>query len=151
MFRVLKTNGTGRYYTSFIGDRQYVYSFKNYQDAEMCRDFLIRHKKKYSIYPSINCGQKAKKVLKDPVEDYDIIIDEEPADVFETMCMLNNVGIAEIKYFNYTYDNYKFSIHLSTSNLIETDYFAYSIPVLNRLLRGGSSTGEDSEHLGGQD
>ena len=147
MFRVLKTNGTGRYYTSFIGDRQFVYSFKNPRHAEMCRDFLLEHKKRYSIYPSINCGEKPKKVIKDPVEDYDIIIEEEPADVFETMCMLNNLSIAEIKYFNYTQDNSKFTINLTTSRLIDTDYFAYSIPVLNRLLIGGSSTEENSEHL----
>ena len=148
MVKVLKTSGTGRYYTSFIGKRQYVYSFKNTQDAELCRQFLLEHKKRYSMFPRINCGLFAKSIAKDSIKDDDIIL-EETTPKFETMCLLNNVGIVELKYFNYTYTNSSYSINLSTSNITPNDYFAYSIPVLNRLLLE-SPTDEDSTHFGVQ-
>ena len=146
MVKVLKTSGTGRYYTSFIDDRQFVYSFKNQQDAEMCREFLLEHKRRYSIYPRINCGLFAKKVLKDPVKDNDILI-EEVDPKFESMCLLNNLGIIELTYFNYTYTKSSFSINLSTSKITSHDYFDYSIPVLNHLLSIGYPTDEHSEHF----
>ena len=133
MLKVLKTNGTGRYYTSFIGDKQHVYCFKIKEDAEMCRNFILDYKKRHSMFPRINCGLFSKKVIKDPIEDTDILIEDAGPD-FESTCLLNKVGLVELKYFNYTYTNSSYSINLATSRLISNDEFEYSIPVLNNLL-----------------
>jgi hypothetical protein len=150
MLKVLKTNGTGRYYTSFIGSKQHVYCFKVKEDAEMCRDFILDYKKRHSMFPRINCGLFSKSILKDSPKDTDILI-EDVGPKFETMCFLNKVGIVEVKYFNYTYTNSSYSINLSTSRLISNDELDYSIPNLNRLFSASPSIDDDSAHFGARD
>ena len=86
------------------------------------------------MYPRINCGLFAKKILRDPEEDIDI---KTEGVEFETMCVIHNMGIVELKYFDYKYTNKNYSIDITTSRFLSFEQFDCNVPILNSLLTLG--------------
>jgi hypothetical protein len=134
LLRVLKTNGTGRYYSSIIENRQYVLAFSNYKAANKCRQFVTEHKKRFSCFPRINLENRVLHMAQDDLSDTHVYIDEDAED-FMIRCAMHNMYIAELSFFDYTYENDVFSVDLTTSRILyPSEEYTYSINTLNSLL-----------------
>jgi hypothetical protein len=133
ILRVIRTNGTGRYYSSMIENKQYILAFSNYKMADRCRKFITEHKKQFSCFPRINIGNRSLHTAPDDTSDTHVYIDEDTGE-FMDKCVMYKMHIAELSYFDYTYKNDAFTVDLTTSRFLESDVLDYSINVLNSLL-----------------
>ena len=87
------------YYSSLINEKQYIYSFFNTVSTERCISFLTKYKEVNKTYPDLY----PQKIRKNKNENGNLTIKSEKYDIIKKECLLNNIGIIGITYFDYTY------------------------------------------------
>jgi len=112
--RVLK-NGP-KYYSSFIRDRQYIYSFIHDEPLRNCAKFVSEYKRYYKKYPPIdNLSLR----LQTKHEKYDDVhIEVADTEVLQRHCLMYNVGLLSIKKFEYSHGNGLFYVDISADNIL---------------------------------
>jgi hypothetical protein len=129
--------GEEEYYSSYLNDQRFIYSFLNLSAAKNCYSFLKKYKEVNKVYPDLHGT-----ILKKKEEDFFIYIDDEPLITLKKRCLLNNIGLVGISSFDYTYNNYLigkknvFNLNFSAVDLLENESLKLpdQIENLNYLL-----------------
>jgi len=87
-----------KYYSSFLNDDHYIYSFLTTHSAENCIKFLKKYKSVNNFYPDIELKSF---VAPSREVDYGLYIEEETVYNIKKKCFLNNIGIIAITDFEY--------------------------------------------------
>jgi hypothetical protein len=115
-------NNQDNYYSSLLGERQYIYAFLNVQAAKKCYQFLKKYKDVNGRYPDLHGSQKAIKPVTE--ESFTVYIDEEPLRGLKKRCSVNGIGLIGISEFDYTFidtildQKNVFSLNLSATDLL---------------------------------
>ena len=126
------------YYSRMINDKQCIFSFLNVESSKNCLSFLEKYKKIHKKYP---CPEQYKNTS--PLEnEFACYIDNKPIAVLKNRCLLNNIGLIGINYFDYTfYDNFAgeknvFNVNISSVDLLTNEKITVEdqIDQLNYLL-----------------
>ena len=112
--RVLK-NGP-RYYSSFIRERQHIYSFIRDEPLRNCAKFISDYKRYYKKYPPIdNLSPR----LTTRREKYDNVhVEVADTEVLQRHCLMYNVGLIAIDKFDYIFREGMFNISISADNIL---------------------------------
>lgn len=86
------------YYSGFLNENQYIYSFLNRSCAEKCMVFLKDYKRANGRYPDLTGNNQ----LIGHSGDLQIYVDEEFHWSIKNKCLLNSTGLMGIKDFEYT-------------------------------------------------
>ena len=112
--------GEDRYYSSFIENKHYIYSFTNPESARKCLQFLKEYNAKYGFYPDLYGDTSG---CKPP--NGEIYIDAEILDSLSYRCMVNSASLFGISEFDYTFvDSFMgqknvFNLSISGIDLLE--------------------------------
>jgi hypothetical protein len=87
-----------KYYSGFLNENQYIYSFLNRSCAEKCVLFLKDYKRANGRYPDLNGNNKS---IGLP-DDLQIYVDEEFHWSIRNKCLLNSTGLIGVNNFDYT-------------------------------------------------
>jgi len=130
-----------KYYSSFLYNKQHIYTFLNDTSIKECFNFLKEYKKIHGYYPDLN---KFNNKVTPRDCNLDIYIYTEELDSIKEKCMSNGVGLVGISSFGYSFDekflnkNDVFNISISAMDLITDknvqDYTDKQIDNLNYLL-----------------
>jgi hypothetical protein len=118
-------NDADPYYTSFLNDKQYLYSFLTTDAAYKCMDFLKKYKQLNDRYPGLHINHKPVKQCEKT--DYGIYVDEQFYWAIKQNCLLNGVSLIGIKSFDYTLiDSFMgkrniFNLDISAIDLLEDE------------------------------
>ena len=112
--RVLK-NGS-RYYSSFVGGRQHVYSFLRDEPLQNCAQFISEYKKYHKRYPPADTFSR--KLSTKPENDDSIRVELEDIHVLQRRCMMYNVGLIEVDKFEYTFKSGLFDVRMSVNDTL---------------------------------
>ena len=114
------------YYSSFIDDTHYIYSFNNLKSAERCFEFVKDYYSQYNRYPDLYDSTNIRQNMYD---NDDIFINEEGLESLKYRCMVNNANLLGIDVFDYefsgSFSKYRkvFSIDISGVDLLENEEF----------------------------
>jgi len=118
------SENNSKYYTSLLGDdKQYMYSFFQYEMSVKCLDFLNKYKKQHNKYPDLSYNNNIKQVNY----DYDCYINEENLDDLKDRCLLNNLGLIGINTFDFSFSDRfltsknDFNLSISAIDLLEDE------------------------------
>ena len=111
--RVIK-NGS-RYYSSFIGDRQHVYSFIRYQPLRNCSEFIAEYKMYHKKYPPADTFSR--RLSTRPETDF-IHAEVEDVEILKRRCLMYNVGLLEVDKFEYTFNRGLFDVNISAEDIL---------------------------------
>lgn len=124
-------NKTKNLYTTFINDKQCVYSFLNLESANNCAQFLSDYKHKYNMWPTINNSDEFQKnLIPLPLETRrslldirvnDLILEEEELENLQSYCIINNVGLLGITFFDFKVKDGQTDVFLNGCNLLPED------------------------------
>jgi hypothetical protein len=139
--RVLK-NGS-RYYSSFVGGRQHVYSFLRDEPLRNCADFIAEYKKYHKRYPPADTFSR-KLYTKQENED-SIRVDLENIHVLQRRCLMYNVGLIEVDKFEYTFKKGLFDVSMSVHDTLPDISLQERKNLLNYALILNDPSGDHSE------
>ena len=111
--RVIK-NGP-RYYSSFIGDRQHIYSFTRPEPLQRCHEFIADYKRIYKKYPPADTTSM--RLSTRPEDDF-VHTEVEEAQTLHRRCLMYNVGVVEVEHFDYTFNKGLFDVSLSAAEIL---------------------------------
>ena len=128
--KVLK-NGS-KYYSSFIGGRQHIYSFVNKEPLQKCREFISTYKMYHHKYPPADNSSLR---LPTRPEDYDNLYTEveETADL-QRRCLMYNVGLVVVEKFDYKVRRDMFDVSLSVADILPEIDIEERVQLLNYAL-----------------
>ena len=86
------------YYSGFLNENQYIYSFLNRSCAEKCVVFLKDYKRANGRYPDLSGNNHS--IARSG--DLQLYVDEEFHWSIKTKCLLNSTGLIGVKNFDYT-------------------------------------------------
>jgi len=117
-----------RYYTGYLDNKHYLYSFINNTAADECAYFLGTYKSRYGRFPDINESKYIE--IRDPlifelnrkpllsiIEEELIVSDENTDDLIE-MCSDIGLGLLLIHNFDFKLSSKRIDIKFSARNLI---------------------------------
>lgn len=96
-----------KYYSSYLQNKHYVYSFQNNEAAKKCFQFLNEYKFRYNKYPDL-CDDTYSVNSNNNVnndETSDIYIDTDILTSIKYRCSVNNIGLMCIEHFDYQFIN----------------------------------------------
>ena len=111
--RVIK-NGP-RYYSSFIGDHQYIYSFTRDEPLQRCYNFIKDYKSRHKKYPPAEIYSM--RLSMRPENDF-VHAEVENVEVLKRRCLMYNVGLMEIEKFEYSFRNGLFHVDISAEDIL---------------------------------
>jgi hypothetical protein len=112
--KVIK-NGT-KYYSSFIGGRQNIYSFVRDEPLQRCHAFLEEYRKHYKKYPPPDSS-----TFKLPSRDekfHKIFTDIEKTEELQRQCLTYSSGLVIIEKFEYFFKKGFFDVRLSAADIL---------------------------------
>jgi len=126
----IDTPGTSigkNYYSSFIDNKQHIYSFLNKETANACVSFLTEFKTMYNNWPVINEENEimiSNRLLggykHEKLDEY-IVINEEEIENMQSYCLFNNLGLLGVTFFDYTFKKSKIDLYISACSLLPED------------------------------
>ena len=111
--RVIK-NGP-RYYSSFIGYRQHIYSFTRPEPLQRCHEFIADYKRIYKKYPPANTTSM--RLSTRPENDF-VHTEVEDVQTLHRQCLMYNVGLMDIEKFEYTFKRGLFDVNISAAEFV---------------------------------
>ena len=117
-------NGEDKYYSSFLQEKHYLYSFTEQHSAERCLAFLKYYNLKNNKYPDLFENDEG---VFHGKETDDIYIDSDFVGSLKMRCMLNNIGLLAINEFDYTFVDFflgrrnVFNLSISAVDLLEDE------------------------------
>jgi len=115
------------YYSSYIDNKQHIYSFLNNETANTCVAFLKEFKTMYNSWPVINeqneimiSNQMLSNYINEKLNE-DIVINEEEIENMQSYCIFNNLGLLGVTFFDYTFKKNKIDLYISACSLIPED------------------------------
>jgi len=133
--KVIK-NGS-KYYSSFLGGRQHIFTFVKDEPLKKCQGFLESYRKYHAAYPLCDTSTKA----PTRPDEYDFTrVDTEKVSVLERQCLMYNVGLMMIEKFEYSFQNERFNVSVSSVDILPEINIRERIKLLNYalLLNDGS-------------
>lgn len=146
------------YYSSFIDNKQHIYSFLTDETANTCVSFLTEFKSMYNNWPIINedneillsnrllGGYKNKKITDE------VVVNEEEIENMQSYCIFNNLGLLGVTFFDYTFKKNKIDLYISACSLLPDDITIdqtfinkLQIDSLNSIWVNESYPGEDPD------
>ncbi len=110
--RVIK-NGP-RYYSSFVGDRQHIYSFTQSEPLQRCHEFIADYKRYHKKYPPADTNSMR---LSLRPEDDLVHTEVEDIHVLQRRCLMYNVGLVKVEKFDYIFKRGTFNVDISVAEI----------------------------------
>lgn len=114
VLRVIK-NGP-RYYSSFVEDKQHIYSFVRDEPLRNCANFIKDYKRYYKKYPPAETSSRKLSTLPD-YENY-IHVEMEDIYILQRRCLMYNVGLLEVGKFEYMFKKGIFDVSISVNSIL---------------------------------
>ena len=125
--------GQDKYYSGFLQEKHYLYSFTEQHSAEKCLEFLKYYNLKNNKYPDLLGNDERifniyKSVIHEDSYD-DIYIDKFTVQSLKMRCMLNNIGLLAINEFDYIFADFflgqrnVFNLSMSAVDLLEDEKY----------------------------
>jgi len=93
-----------KYYSSYLQNKHYIYSFQNNEAAKKCYQFLNEYKFRYNTYPDLSQEPHNTGIVNTD-EISDIYIDTDILTSIKYKCSVNNIGLMCIEHFDYQFIN----------------------------------------------
>ena len=130
----------GKYYSSFIEEKQSILSFFDETSSEKFKDFIDHYKAINNKYPCLSNVNESNVIT----DNYQIYIEDEILELMKERCLLNGVSLVGIMDFDYTFIKNPnketnlnvFDLKISMIDLLKYEEIAYDrqIDNLNYLL-----------------
>ena len=127
------------YYSSFLQDKHFIYSFTDSESAKRCLEFLNEYKSKYNGYPDLHKNKFTENNTNnftEPIVDNDIVyIEQDILMSLKYRCQVNNASLLLINKFDYTFSdtflihrNF-FDLNISGIDILENEPINYDVQV----------------------
>ena len=93
-----------KYYSSYLQNKHYIYSFQNNEVAKKCFQFLNEYKFRYNKFPDL-CDETYSRNIINNDDINDIYIDTDVLTSIIYRCSVNNIGLMCIENFDYQFIN----------------------------------------------
>ena len=101
------------YYSSYLDNKHYIYSFKNNEAATKCTKFLNEYKFRYNKYPDLVDENYISSDMNNSTNNddiNDIYIDMDILSSIKYRCIVNNIGLLCIEHFDYQFIKSSFGL-----------------------------------------
>ena len=127
--KVIK-NGS-KYYSSFLGGRQHIYTFAKDEPLKKCQRFLESYRKYHATYPTAE-GNMRSPTRPDEC-DFTHVVSEKVSEL-ERQCLMFNTGLMMIERFDFSFANERFNVSVSSVDILPDISHKERVKLLNYAL-----------------